>query len=612
MTRESKDDTTTSNEKPEPTIETGCDVIDETGAETELTAEFTRNSLLDTHRRRFLKATAVTGMAAGFGGTAATQETTTQQGDNQGDTGYFPEGPTIGVQIVGEGMTLPTGWAIANEEQNRRFITDQTGEVWIHGENGIQDEPFIDISDRIVDLGTGFRGDYKPSLPGYDERGLLGITFHPDFQNNRRFFLHYSAPARPGTPLSFDHTEVIAEFTATEDLNKGNPDSERTIIEFPHPQYNHNAGAIDFGPDGYLYISMGDGGGANDTYLGHVADWYQENEGGNGQDVTGNLLGSFIRIDVDNQEGGKPYAIPDDNPLAGSGDGLGENWAWGFRNPYRWSFNNGVLIVGDLGQDLFEEHDIVTKGGNYGWNVKEGYHCFSTANTGQPPQQCPTRAPNEPPYNGQNLIDPFVEYPHAYQGTSVGIATVGGVVNYGQAVPQLQNSYIYGDWTADPTRENPDGRLFTAVPPQDSPVRRGQTNQDSGGGNQTTGNQTTDNQTTGNQTAGNQTASQGPANVPSTKPSIPNKIPRTSGGWETSAIQVANTDNGYLNHYVLAFGRDQNGDVYILANQRPIPEGNTGVVMKIVPPEQGDDFTGGTTTQTTGNQTNGGNEMTTE
>ena len=147
-----------------------------------------------------------------------------------------------------------------------------------------------------------------------------------------------------------------------------------------------------FGPDGYLYISFGDGGGADDVALGHVEDWYDVNEGGNGQDIEDNLLGNILRIDVDS---GDPYGIPPDNPFVGM-DGMDEIYAFGFRNPYRFSFDRGgtnQLFVADVGQNNFEEVNIVEPGGNYGWNVMEGTHCFSTENPDLPLDECPTEDP---------------------------------------------------------------------------------------------------------------------------------------------------------------------------------------------------------------------------
>lgn len=187
-----------------------------------------------------------------------------------------------------------------------------------------------------------------PLDPIYDERGLLGFTLHPDSANNGRAFVHYSAPLRDSAPEGFDHTSVVSELQLGDG---GSAATERNILQVDQPQSNHNGGAIAFGPDGYLYLTFGDGGNADDVGLGHVDDWYEVNEGGNGQDRSANLLGSILRIDVN---GAEPYAIPPDNPFAGAE--LPEIWAYG--NPFQLAFDrggSGQLFVGDVGQNLWEE-----------------------------------------------------------------------------------------------------------------------------------------------------------------------------------------------------------------------------------------------------------------
>ena len=300
--------------------------------------------------------------------------------------------------------------------------------------------------------------DTLPQEKTIDERGLLGFAFHPEFQNNRKFYLHYSAPPRSGTPEGYTHTQVLAEFQATEDRSAGIPDSERTLLEIPQPYYTHNGGAILFGPDGHLYMSMGNGGG--DLNLsGNVDDWYK-NRGGNGQDVTENLLGSILRIDVNNREDGKPYAIPEDNPLVEKA-GLDEQYAWGFRNPWRMSFNRGNLFVCDVGQFNYEEVSIVAKGGNYGWNVKEGTHCFGSANL-RPITDCPNQTP-ESVRDGERLIDPIIEYPHTYKGEGIGFAATGGYLYENATIPALRGKFVFGDYTKT---GRPGGSIFAATPPK--------------------------------------------------------------------------------------------------------------------------------------------------
>jgi hypothetical protein len=220
--------------------------------------------------------------------------------------------------------------------------------------------------------------------------------------------------------------------------------TERVLLESDHPQSNHNGGTIAFGSDGYLYISIGDGGNADDIGPGHVSDWYATNAGGNGQDIYNNLMGNILRIDVNT---GSPYGIPADNPFV-STNAKPEIYAYGFRNPYRFSFDMGgshQLIVGDAGQSLYEEIDLVTKGGNYGWNVKEGTACFSTDNDKQPRNSCPTTDSA-----GKPLIDPVIQLVNAANPAGGGIATVivGGNV-YRGSISALSGMYIFGIFSQD-------------------------------------------------------------------------------------------------------------------------------------------------------------------
>jgi hypothetical protein len=237
----------------------------------------------------------------------------------------------------------------------------------------------------------------------------------------------------------------ISEFkVSAADANLADLSSERVLVEDDHPYLNHNGGALAFGPDGFLYISIGDGGNSDDVGNGHVPDWYTINAGGNGQDNYANLMGDILRIDVN----GSPYNIPPDNPFVGKA-GRPEIYAFGFRNPFRFSFDMGgthQLIVGDVGQSLYEEIDLVTKGGNYGWNVKEGTHCFNTDNDLTERTSCPTTDSA-----GNPLIDPVIEMVNLAnpKGGGVGIAIIGGFVYRGTALPSLVGKYIFGLLSAD-------------------------------------------------------------------------------------------------------------------------------------------------------------------
>jgi glucose/arabinose dehydrogenase len=208
----------------------------------------------------------------------------------------------IGVELVADGLTAPIGIVAPPDGSGRLFVIDQVGLIRVVASDGtLRAEPFLDLRSKIV-----------PLMSAFDERGLLGLAFHPHYARNGRFFVYYSAPLRAGAPAGFDHTSHISEFRVSRDPNRADAASERILLQVDKPQFNHNGGTVAFGPDGFLYISLGDGGGADDVGLGHVEDWYEENAGGNGQDIQQNLLGSILRIDVD---AGVPYGIPAGNPF---------------------------------------------------------------------------------------------------------------------------------------------------------------------------------------------------------------------------------------------------------------------------------------------------------
>lgn len=246
--------------------------------------------------------------------------------------------------------------------------------------------PFIDLGKRV---------DARPT-----EAGLLGMAFHPDFSRNGTVYLSYTR----GGPL----TSVLSRFTSRDDGLTLDPASEKVLLEVPQPYANHNGGQIAFGPDGYLYFGLGDGGFAGDPH-------------GNGQN-THTLLGAMLRLDVD---GASPYAIPQDNPFA-SGGGRPEIYAWGLRNPWRWSFDrkSGELWVGDVGQNAWEEIDRVTVGDNLGWNIREGSHCYRAG-------MC----------RSEGVVMPLAEYSH-----ELGCSVTGGYVYRGKAIPQIDGHYLYGDF----------------------------------------------------------------------------------------------------------------------------------------------------------------------
>ncbi|WP_458190130.1 PQQ-dependent sugar dehydrogenase [Haladaptatus sp. NG-WS-4] len=359
-------------------------------------------------RRTFLRSVTV--------GAAALSSTTTVNRGRASRPPVIPEGATVGLRkVADEPLTQPVGFE-AGGGTDRRYVVDQVGRIYRLTSNGVAGEPFLDLRERLT-----------MQLDSTDERGLLGLALHPEFRTNRRFFVRYSAPPRPSTPPRYAHTAVLSEFRVDDDFRTADPDSERTILEVPQPQANHNAGYLAFGPDGYLYVPLGDGGGADDTGRGHASDWYSRNRGGNGQDVTENLLGSILRIDVDDRDGEKSYAVPDENPLVGT-NGRDELWVWGFRNPWRISFDDDDLFVADVGQLRFEEVNLVRKGGNYGWNVREGTHCFDARKPRRSPKRCPDTASGRALHDGTTLTGPIIEYPHRSRGRSVGLAVIGGHV----------------------------------------------------------------------------------------------------------------------------------------------------------------------------------------
>ena len=314
----------------------------------------------------------------------------------------------VDIKLIASDFVSPVGLVAVPDATGRLAVIDQVGKIWMIDKAGNKmATPFLDVTSRLV----------TPLSPGYDERGLLGLAFHPDYAMNGKFYVFYTAPPPPGGPTTdagntglpkvWNNTTRISEFqVSSSNANMANATSERIILEEPHPQSNHNGGTIAFGPDSYLYISIGDGGNKNDIGPGHVEDWYSFNAGGNGQDIEQNLLGNFLRIDVNTTSSGKAYGIPPDNPFVGK-IGRDEIYAYGFRNPFRFSFDmsgSRRLLSMDAGQSRYEEIDVVEKGGNYGWNVKEGDECFNAANEFLEVPSCP-----DVDIFGNRLIDPVIQ-----------------------------------------------------------------------------------------------------------------------------------------------------------------------------------------------------------
>lgn len=286
-------------------------------------------------------------------------------------------------------------------DAKRLYVMDQSGTIYtFENDPNVQTaNVFIDIQDRVS----------KWNAPGGNEQGLLGLAMHPKFTQNGEFFVCYTKPKT--------HESVISRFRVQADNKlKGDPASEEVLMVVPQPFQNHNGGAIEFGNDGYLYIAFGDGGARNDPQA-------------NGQKRS-QLLGSILRIDVDKKSDAAAYQIPADNPFVGVDGIRPEIYAYGFRNPWRIAFDRktGNLWCADVGQDLWEEVNIVKKGGNYGWSVREGAYAFGNRAGGP---------------DAANSIDPVWAYDHA-----VGKSITGGRVYRSNRIPSLQGKYLYADYVS--------------------------------------------------------------------------------------------------------------------------------------------------------------------
>ena len=301
--------------------------------------------------------------------------------------------PDVKLKKIAEGLTKPVAIGHAGDGSGRLFILQQQGLVRVIQNKTLQTKPFLDIRDRVVDGG---------------ERGLLGIAFHPRFKQNRRFYVNY-------TTDNNGLATIVAEYRANQ-TGVVTASSERILLNIKQPWSNHNGGQLAFGPDGYLYIAVGDGGSGNDPK-------------NNGQNPA-TLLGSILRIDVDTRQPGKAYGIPADNPFVGLKTSRSEIWAFGLRNPWRFSFDRltGELYAADVGQDNVEEIDLIKKGHNYGWRIMEGPQC-----TPGVARRC----------NKTGLTLPIYSYTH-----ETGRSITGGYVYRGQQIPTLCGTYLYGDFVS--------------------------------------------------------------------------------------------------------------------------------------------------------------------
>jgi glucose/arabinose dehydrogenase len=427
-----------------------------------------------------------------------------------------PSGVTVRLEEVARGLVAPVAATSAPGHRDTLFVVDQVGRIWAadvgrHGHAPAPARLFADLSSRLVPLGLfGIN---------YDERGLLGLAFHPDFRRNGLLFTFTSEPAvgaadfttLPAGVAPNCHS-VVTEWRVVDPKAKQlalDPGSARVLLRIDKPQFNHNGGDLAFGPDDLLYVSIGDGGAADDEGPGHDA-------GGNGQSLArGNLLGKILRIDpLGRDSANGRYGIPRGNPFRGAG--VDEIYAYGFRNPFRMSFDprTGGLWVGDVGQNDIEEVDVVMAGGNHGWPVKEGTFLFDGGGAG--PGFVTADSPGRP----AGLLDPVAQYDHAspVTGVSEGIAVVGGFVYRGRRVEALRGRYVFGDYSRAFAR--PQGRLFAL----------------------------------GHEPCGS--------------------TPRC-------VQELAVEGRSSLGLAVLGFGRDARGELYLLGSETGVVAGTTGVVLRI-------------------------------
>ena len=406
----------------------------------------------------------------------------------------------LALKPVADGFVSPM--ALAPMPDGRMLLADQAGVLYVLGKDGKPAaEPVFDFRPKMVDLKKDF-----------DERGLLDVVVHPKFATTRKVYVVYSGPKQAGAPGDWDHTMTVSEFKLPKgDVLKLDDKSERVLLRIDKPFFNHNGGRIAFGPDGFLYVGVGDGGAGNDQG--------KRPETGNGQNLQTHL-GKILRVNVDK---GNPYSIPSDNPFADGKEGKPEIYAYGIRNPWGISFDQGgkrELFVSDVGQDLFEEVDIIQKGGNYGWNLREGFQGFDPKKPKTVPENAATKGAR-----GEALIDPIFEYPHrpANSSSVAGTSITGGYVYRGKSIKGLQGSYVFGEWSR--TGGPGDGRIMVA------------------------------------------------------------SRPASGSKWSVDYPVINGAANGKAGAYVIAFGQDSEGEIYVLTNGARGPAGKGGKVWKLAPGE---------------------------
>lgn len=356
---------------------------------------------------------------------------------------------TVTLRPLLQGLVSPVAAAVAPGEPGNLYVVDQIGIVWRApvGAAAVSKNErtrFLDVRDRLV------------ALAARDERGLLGLAFHPDYARNGRLYTYTSEPARAVADFSTqppgvapNHQSVLTEWRASG--GHVDPASARVLLRIDQPQSNHNAGALAFGPDNLLYIALGDGGAGDDQGPGHAPE-------GNGQSLApGNVLGKILRIDpLGNDAANGAYGIPAGNPFVGRA-GADEIYALGLRNPFRMAFGpDGTLWAGDVGQGAIEEVNHIVAGGNYGWPVKEGSFLFDANGSG------PGFVYAHSPHTPAGLIDPVAEYDHA-DGAGAPVArqaVIGGHIYTGASIDALRGQYVCADYIGS----NGSGTLLTLGP----------------------------------------------------------------------------------------------------------------------------------------------------
>jgi hypothetical protein len=394
----------------------------------------------------------------------------------------------ISLKLITEGIGAPIALAAIPDGSGRLLLGEQSGIVHLLDQNGTASEQlFLDVRPKMVAINKGM-----------EERGLLGLALHPQFKSNRKFYAVYSAPRRTNAPPQWDHTQRLSEFKAL----------------------GSNLTSAELASDGFLYLSVGDGGAHND--VGDVPRGRGHLPEGNGQRLD-TLLGKVLRLDVDH---GTPYGIPKDNPYADGKKGLPEIYAYGLRNPWGMSFDRGGkhdLILADVGQDRWEEINVIVNGGNYGWRLREGFDGFDP----NAPRSAPTNAVTAGA-DGKPFVNPVLTYKtlrgRGTDADSFGVTVTGGYVYRGRAMPALVGKYIFADWSR--SMGIPDGTLLVATIPS--------------------------------------------GNAAGTR-------------WTVEPLAVKEFPNGRIKSFIWALGEDAEGELYILANGLNSAFGTRGKVFKLVP-----------------------------